>query len=263
MPYRPSSPLQPLLSIITINLNNYTGLSRTIDSLLPLSSHHAIECIFIDGLSSDSSLTLAQSSNVFAQVISQLDTGIYDAMNKGGRLAHGKYLLWLNSGDELSPSIQPSILISDLHSLNYDLIVFPLYLASSLTRSNPVSYKSIAPSDMIASLPRGTLPHPSTLVLKQTFLNLGGYNTSYKIAGDRDFFIRAFLSSKSIHTLPYPLSIFYPGGLSTTRRVHIDNLLINYRNGLISFPCFLFCYAKYLLGTFSLYLSNLPGRFRI
>ena len=90
-----------LISIVTINKNNGSGLQRTINSLREAKSDPDIELIFIDGASSDNSLDLAHDFYKPENLVTELDNGIYSAMNKGLYLSNGKYILWLNSGDEL------------------------------------------------------------------------------------------------------------------------------------------------------------------
>ena len=97
------------LSIITINYNDATGLKKTLDSVAKQTSCN-FEHIIIDGASTDGSVeiireyesTLASSLSPLAsnlKWLSELDKGIYNAMNKGIKMATGDYLLFLNSGD--------------------------------------------------------------------------------------------------------------------------------------------------------------------
>lgn len=87
------------LSIITINLNNREGLQRTIDSVV-CQTFRDFEWIVIDGGSTDGSRELIeQYADHFAYWVSEPDKGIYNAMNKGIKVAKGEYLLFLNSGD--------------------------------------------------------------------------------------------------------------------------------------------------------------------
>jgi glycosyltransferase involved in cell wall biosynthesis len=87
------------LSIITINKNNASGLRRTLDSVAR-QSRPPFECIVIDGGSTDESLSVAhEHRNRVTMLISEPDRGVFDAMNKGWRMAHGDWLLYLNSGD--------------------------------------------------------------------------------------------------------------------------------------------------------------------
>ena len=93
----------PLLSIITINLNNASGLARSIASLEPLRFNRHCEFIFVDGRSVDDSLLVASGFYSPELSISEIDDGVYDAMNKGLALANGIFCYWLNSGDEFLP----------------------------------------------------------------------------------------------------------------------------------------------------------------
>lgn len=91
------------LSIITINLNNKDGLKKTLRSI-DNQSNKNFEYLVIDGNSSDGSQDLINNSAFIDIKISEKDSGIYDAMNKGIQLAKGEYLLFLNSGDYLNNS---------------------------------------------------------------------------------------------------------------------------------------------------------------
>ena len=89
------------LSIITVNKNCLSGLRRTIDSVLEQTCKD-YEFIVIDGASTDGSAELKERYPQIDQFLSEPDSGIYNAMNKGIGLAHGKYCLFLNSGDALA-----------------------------------------------------------------------------------------------------------------------------------------------------------------
>ena len=87
------------LSIITINLNNIEGLSKTIDSVRS-QSFTDYEWIVIDGGSTDGSKEMIENNiNLFAYWVSEPDKGIYNAINKGIAHASGEYIQILNSGD--------------------------------------------------------------------------------------------------------------------------------------------------------------------
>jgi glycosyltransferase involved in cell wall biosynthesis len=85
------------ITIITINLNNLTGLEKTTNSI-PFDNE--IEWVVVDGLSTDGSLEfLADCARKPDKLISEKDSGIYDAMNKGIHLASGEYINFMNAGD--------------------------------------------------------------------------------------------------------------------------------------------------------------------
>jgi len=89
------------LSIITINKNNAAGLEKTIESVIGQTSND-FEYIVIDGASSDGSVEVIQKyADKINYLVSEPDTGVYNAMNKGIRKAQGTYCLFLNSGDWL------------------------------------------------------------------------------------------------------------------------------------------------------------------
>jgi len=95
----------PLISIITVVRNDAENLLRTIQSVVPFKSDR-VEYVVIDGASTDNTLLIIESHRDLVDVfISEADEGIYDAMNKGIDNAHGKYLLFLNAGDELTADI--------------------------------------------------------------------------------------------------------------------------------------------------------------
>ena len=85
--------------IITINYNNVDGLRKTINSVIS-QTFRDFEWIVIDGGSTDGSKDLInQYVEYFSYSISEPDSGVYNAMNKGIKVAHGEYFIFLNSGD--------------------------------------------------------------------------------------------------------------------------------------------------------------------
>ncbi len=97
--------LKNKFSIITINLNNAAGLLRTINSVNRIKNDF-IEFIVIDGNSNDDSLLLL-SNKIIDNVLVENDDGIFDAMNKGIRLAQNDWVIFMNSGDVFADSFDP------------------------------------------------------------------------------------------------------------------------------------------------------------
>ncbi|WP_395627567.1 glycosyltransferase family 2 protein, partial [Daejeonella sp.] len=92
---------QPKLSVITIVYNNVRDIERTVLSVLN-QTYPNIEYLVIDGASSDGTLDILKHyESRITTLISEKDSGIYDAMNKGLALAKGDYVLFMNSGDEI------------------------------------------------------------------------------------------------------------------------------------------------------------------
>lgn len=201
------------ISIITINYNNRDGLQQTMDSVLQQTAAHEIEYIVIDGGSSDGSKELIQEYETQLNYwVSEKDNGVYDAMNKGIAKAKGEYLLFLNSGDYLynHEVIAKSIAKIKNHQLYYG----QLQVTDSLGRSGINTYHD---SLSFAFFVTGTLPHPATFIHRDLFQTVGNYNDNMKICADWDFFIRAVcLHNASYQYLPFPISSWSLGGISTT-----------------------------------------------
>ncbi|MCT8858009.1 glycosyltransferase [Shewanella xiamenensis] len=105
------------LSVITVNFNSGSGLENTVNSLDLLKQNALVEHILIDACSSDeSSFYIKNNTSVFDVLLIEPDDGIYDAMNKAVRISSGKWIWFVNSGDEI---IVDSLgLIDFLNSLN-------------------------------------------------------------------------------------------------------------------------------------------------
>ena len=100
--------MKPTVSIVTISYNAAREIEATIRSVL-CQTFSDLEYIFVDGKSKDDTLSIISnyeaqlvSRGIACQVVSEPDRGIYDAMNKGIRLARGQWVLMLNAGDVLA-----------------------------------------------------------------------------------------------------------------------------------------------------------------
>jgi glycosyltransferase involved in cell wall biosynthesis len=175
--------ISPLLSVISINFNNYVGLYKTIESI-KIQTCKNFEFIIIDGGSSDGSLELIKKNrDLISYYTSESDRGIYDAMNKGISAAKGKYLYFLNSGDWLinNNSIMDILLLIEEPT---DLCFFGVKIGDRF-RKIPENYSF---TEQIIS--GNTPPHQGTIFNRDLFKRYGFYNRHFKIAGDVEFFAR-------------------------------------------------------------------------
>jgi glycosyltransferase involved in cell wall biosynthesis len=211
-----------MISIITINLNNATGLQKTITSVLAQSSSE-FEYIIIDGDSIDGSqgliAELSQIHNKFnINTISEKDSGIYNAMNKGIRLAKGEYLHFLNSGDwlendrvvedmisEIKKQEQPDILIGN------KIMVRPDNRIKKCKNDNkPVS---------VFTFYRGTIEHTSAYIRRSLFDEYGLYDEQLKIVSDWKWYLQAVgLGNAKVAFADCYVSCFDTTGISNTNR---------------------------------------------
>ncbi len=202
------------ITIITINLNNQSGLKTTLESVVDQSDTD-FELIVIDGASRDGSKALLdQYSTIITHSVSEPDTGIYHAMNKGIKRASGEYLLFLNSGDYLYDS-------STVHKLRSALLQHEDVdiLSGELELMSKDSEKEtwIPPNQLSFDLFfHNTLPHPSTLIRSALFNEVGNYNESHKIASDYEWFLKAYLSDKyRFRKMDFVVSCHALSGLSS------------------------------------------------
>lgn len=205
-----------MLSIVTINFNNALGLKKTIDSLQSIRGSKS-QWIFIDGGSIDGSLELA---NKFVQagdvIVSEPDSGIYNAMNKGIARATGEHILFLNSGDELHPGIKlPQEMNlkseSDLHLFGFQIRDKTRFPRSNAWRvwSMPTSHQAIVYSTKLLQ------KHP--------------FDESYRYAADFEHYLRINKTQLRIARSMKPLIVNEPYGSDQNLSVVLDE----YRRALI------------------------------
>ncbi|KQT15253.1 hypothetical protein ASG31_15085 [Chryseobacterium sp. Leaf404] len=184
-----------ILSIITINYNNKNGLAKTVQSI-GSQSRRAFEYIVIDGNSSDGSKNIIENNSEFINLwVSEPDSGVYNAMNKGIKMASGDYLLFLNSGDVLADDqvIENVLPLLDNHS---DIIS-----GNMIYSLNGISQTIFTPPENISLVYflRSFLPHPSSFIRKNLFDKVGFYSENFKIVSDWEFFLKAIV----IHQAKY------------------------------------------------------------
>lgn len=146
--------MKPLLTIITINYNNKNGLKKTLDSVLSQVKvcQDDVEYIIVDGGSTDGSVELLNEYGLktahnlsVTKWISEKDSGIYNAMNKGIQLGNGKWVIFMNSGDmfysenvlyhiwNILTDVNESILYGDAFCINSGSNDYVWHLPNELT----------------------------------------------------------------------------------------------------------------------------------
>lgn len=198
----------PLISIISINYNDAQGLQKTMESVLEQSYSH-FEYIVIDGDSTDGSKeVIKKHQDKLSYWVSEKDSGIYSAMNKGIRASRGTYLLFLNSGDWLTNKEALQDFIAH-PNFNGDII----YGDYSFDEGEKIYPDTLTPLYFM----RSSLPHQSTFFKKDVFSSMGMFDETYAMGGDRAFFIKSFLSGHFQFThVKYFLTHFNLEGVSNS-----------------------------------------------
>lgn len=199
------------LSIITINFNDAQGLEKTIQSVIS-QTYNDFEYIVVDGASKDGSVDVINKySDKLTHWVSEPDTGIYNAMNKGTRMASGEYCLYLNSGDFLAGSD----VLEKAFSNNF---TEDIVSCTCFSFDEKHEWLKFPPTNVsLFTFIGGSLPHPTTFIKRGLINRLGGYKEEYRIMSDWCFFLDAMIIHKSSYrTLDIVLSKFNCFGISST-----------------------------------------------
>ena len=198
------------ITVITITYNSYEGLKKTLHSTIN-QTYGNIERIIIDGASDDGSMALLQEKKEFIdKLVSEPDTGIYDAMNKGLTFATGDYCLMLNAGDEFFSNTSLEEVVSKINDNS------SCYFCQSQVTHGTQTYVKPTQREFTDEWLQSKLPiHQSVLIPKSVFNER--YDLTYQICGDYDYLLRVF-SRLPVKFIPVFLSKFYLGGTSNWYR---------------------------------------------
>lgn len=219
----------PTLSIITINRNNAEGLRKTMGSVLSQNCDD-FEYIIIDGASTDASVEVIKeflSNPNYAKKItywvSEKDSGLYNALNKGISHAQGKLIGLMHSGDWYLPDV-----FFDVKKIHEKHPASVLYGALKAIKDD--KFESIWGKN-VNILPQEMIPHLSTFVPKALYDKCGLFNEEYKIAADYDLFLRFYTSQVDFFFVDKIFCCFNLEGISQTNdnvKIETDNIKKKY-----------------------------------
>ncbi len=204
------------VSIITSCYNREQTIRSTIESLLA-QDYCDIEYIVVDGASQDSSLSIINEyRDQITTILTEPDRGMYEAINKGIRLATGDVVGLLHSDDTLYSSDTISKIVHQLTSTEADLLYGDGLFVDSEDPTRVVR-RWISGAFDRGKMSRGWLPLHTTLYLRRgCFERLGYYDESYKIAADSDLLVRyMYESNLRVTYLNEYILRMRMGGLST------------------------------------------------
>lgn len=244
-------------SLITVSFNSAQTIGKTIKSVLN-QTFPEVEYIVVDGYSTDGTQDIIKSfGNRITKFISEPDQGIYDAINKGIRLATGDIIGIINSDDIFYNDMVIAKVADAFESENIDAVYGDVQFINAY--GSVVRYYSS--KHFTPKLFRfGFMPaHPSFYVKKDLFEKFGYYKTDYRIAADYELLIR-FLYTQRIKTkyLEIPFVNMLRGGVSN--RSIKSNFILNreilracIENGIPT--NYLYIYSKYFRKIFE-FLGN-------
>ena len=208
------------LSIITINYNNVAGLRKTMESVFAQTCRD-FEYIIVDGASTDGSVNVIkelESEGVRElgtfKWISEPDGGIYEAMNKGLKMAKGEYVLMLNSGDFLIDEHVIERIMPELHT--EDII------QGNVIEEYPnktIRFRGYGRSDIsFIDAMDACFPHQAAFIKLSTMEQYGYYNENYRKASDSYFFVTALaLGNGTFRYVDIDITNFDVNGISSMK----------------------------------------------
>lgn len=228
------------VTIITVCFNSLEMLKKTMQSV-NTQTYTNIEYLVIDGNSTDGTPEFLKNyTGKLTKYISEPDKGIYDAMNKGVKMAEGDYVIFLNAGDIFAEDTTLETIFNDK---NYDSDV----LYGDVIKNGKVK---------IAEKPHNShkmyFCHQSCFAKRECLVEFP-FDLKYKLSADFNFFKILTLHRKTFMQLNLPISIYDMTGVSNTRKSAglKDNINVvkehdNFFNKLKFLPrlYFVYWYAK-------------------
>jgi glycosyltransferase involved in cell wall biosynthesis len=224
------------LSIVTINYNNAEGLRKTLASVT-VQTYSDIEHIIIDGGSTDGSVDAIKEyvaanpkKDPFLKHIikwvSEKDSGIYNAMNKGIRKASGSYVEILNSGDVLAAPDVTERMVREVEKEEYPAILYGNMLKSydgkTIIQRDTCGGGMYTPESFLYFY-KGTLNHDCAYIRRDLFEKYGLYNEEMKICSDWEWYVKAIAlgGEKAVYT-NIDVTVFDMNGVSESHGKNAD-----------------------------------------
>ena len=210
-----------ILTVVTINRNNASGLEKTLQSVAA-QTFKDFEYIIVDGASTDGSVEVIKKYEAkFAHLrwASESDTGIYNAMNKGIRIASGDYIQILNSGDYLASDDVTERMLSALERTGHPSILYG-NMVKCFPDGRKLGDKSFAGQEItLLGMYTGTLNHNPTYIRRTLFEKYGYYDESLKIVSDWKWYLQAVvLNGEEPQYVDVDVTLFDMSGVSETNK---------------------------------------------
>lgn len=206
--------LHPKFSIITVTYNAAKVLEDTIQSVVT-QTYKNVEYIIVDGGSTDGTITIINKyKEHISQIVSEPDKGLYDAMNKGIKLATGDYLCFLNAGDEFHEDDTLQLMV---HSITETLLPDVLYGETDIVDSEGHflhKRRLSAPQTLTwKSFKKGMLVCHQAFFARRDLVE--PYDLQYRFSADFDWCIRIMKKAKVLHNTHLTLIDYMNEGMTT------------------------------------------------
>jgi glycosyltransferase involved in cell wall biosynthesis len=206
--------MEPVVTVITVVFQAEELIGRTMESVVR-QTLPGIEHLVIDGASVDKTLEIVRShSRPALRWISEPDHGIYDAMNKGLNLARGRYVIFMNAGDEFAADNVLEKVLGKNPLADY---YFGNTIVVDLSGRVKGERRLVPPEHLDwKSMQYGMCVSHQSMIVRRDICP--EYNLRYKISADIDWSIRVLKQAKSIVNSHECIARFLEGGVSSSRR---------------------------------------------
>ena len=206
----------PKFSIITVTYNAGKVLEDTIQSVV-FQTYRNVEYIIVDGGSTDNTLDVAHKyQERISKVISEPDKGLYDAMNKGIRMATGDYLCFLNAGDELHEN---ETLQNIVYTLKGKELPDVIYGETAIVdeEGHFLHMRRLSTPEHLhwKSFKEGMLVCHQAFLTRRELALANPYDLRYRFSADFDWCIRIMKQSKNLHNTHLTLIDYLNEGMTT------------------------------------------------
>jgi glycosyltransferase involved in cell wall biosynthesis len=202
--------MSPKISIITVVYNGEKVLLRTIESIAN-QTFRDIEYIIIDGSSKDGTLEIIEKNNhSITKWISEPDKGLYDAMNKGLRMAHGEYVLFLNAGDQFYEKTT----LAKIFDVPHDADVYYGETMMIDEEGKEIGLRRLKAPETLSwkSLINGMVVCHQSFIVRRSIAP--EYDIKFVIAADYAWMVECLKKSKTIVNTQLIISRFLEGGMN-------------------------------------------------
>lgn len=225
-----------LVTILTPCFNSEETIEKTLECI-ENQTYKNIEYIIVDGGSKDKTLDIIEKHRSKLPqkltVISEKDRGIYDAMNKGIRMAQGKLIGIVNSDDWYENDTIENV-VNAYQGQQYEVVYgMQRTFLNGKEKATFIYHHDFLSQQMIT--------HPTCFVTKDTYKKFGVFDLQYQSAADYDFMLRLYQTKQVTFTpVMKVLSNFQLGGMSSSQVGVQENLQVRYKYGYLSKKQFLF-----------------------
>jgi len=205
------------ISVITACYNAENTIEETLKSV-EKQTYKDVEYIVIDGNSTDKTLEIVDKyKNSVTKLVSEKDTGVYNAMNKGISFAAGDLLFFLNADDVFINENVLENFASFANKTKSGILLGNILLLNRYTGENYFEKQSFIDNFQLIN---STIFHPATFFRREVFEKYGTYNENNKIVSDYEWYVNYFRNGGNYSYFDVPVSVFSLGGLSSDEKHH-------------------------------------------